>query len=141
MVPEERRPSRGYRPSSRFARRASRIVRQAGEGRPRRCAVAAAVQEDARRADTRSTVASPQVRPPSVEVPVNRSRAVDKKRRGARAARSVEIEAPEGRGVTRTGRRAGRFDARPLLDVDADSHQSSTRAREATAEATETPAD
>ena len=53
------RSARRHRHARGLARRAARTLRTAGERGPRRCALAAAVQEAARRAAARSAVASP----------------------------------------------------------------------------------
>jgi hypothetical protein len=53
----------------------------------------------------------------------------------------MERETPEGDGRTRGGGRAGRFDARPIVDVDAHPHQPAARARKRTAESAEAAAD
>ena len=59
-----RRSACRHRCASRFARGVARVIGEAGKGRVGRCAMAASIQKDAWRADTRPTLASPQARQP-----------------------------------------------------------------------------
>ena len=74
VVQGQRRSPRGDRHASGFAGGAPRAVSETGKGRARRCAVAAAIPEDARRTDARAAVSRPQDRPS----PASPSRRVSK---------------------------------------------------------------
>src|SRR6266516_4306747 len=103
----------------RFAKLGDRHVGIAG---------AAALQEAAWRAPARATVQGPRS-----QAPVDRDRAGQAQAGRARGAQTLEGASPDSGEASRACRRAGRFDARPLVHLAADPGEPAARAAEAPA--------
>ena len=151
VVQGERRSPCRDRPSPVLAREAPRTVREAGEGRAGRRALAAAIQEDARRADARSAVAGQEGPKPQVPSPRPKTgRRVSKhpliviahstkKEEALAALERVEGRKSGGRRASSARRHPDRFDARPIVELVAHPHQPAARARELRPEQPELP--
>src|SRR5688572_29861023 len=102
--------------------------------------MAAAVQENARRAGARATVTQEERseddrdRKARLEASVDRHHALDEEGRGAGVVGEVEGRKRGGGRTSGAGRHSDRFDARPLVDVVAHPHQPAARARGTAAE-------